>query len=62
MSNLLKIDFLMRFFVFFRLRPIENRFFNESVCFLVSGIVEDGAVSVFLYELTMFLKPELFFQ
>ena len=57
-SGLLKMDFSMRFFVFFRLRPIENRFFNESVCFLVSGIVEDGAVPLFLYELTVFLRPE----
>ena len=31
--------------------------------FLVSAIVEDGAVSFFLYEfIKMFLRPELLFQ
>ena len=32
--GLLKFDLSMRVFVFFGLRPIENWFFNESVCFL----------------------------
>ena len=46
-SGLLKIDFSMRIFLF-GLRPIENVFFSESVCFfVVSGIVEDGAVPFF---------------
>ena len=30
--------------------------------FLVSGIVEDGAVPFFTFEFKMFLRPELFFQ
>ena len=32
--GLLKIDLSMKVFVFFGFRPIENWFFNESVCFL----------------------------
>ena len=56
------IGFSMRVFVFFGLRPIENWFFDEGVCFLASGIVEDGAVRVFSFEFCMFLGPELFFQ
>ena len=30
--------------------------------FLASGIVEDGAVPVFSFEFTMFVRPELIFQ
>ena len=54
--------FFQRECLFFGLRPIENWFFNESVCFLVSGIVEDGAVPFFTFEFKMFLRPELFFN
>ena len=34
----------------------------KTLFFLVSGIVEDGAVPFFLYEFKMFLGPELFFS
>ena len=61
-SGLLKINFSMTVFVFFGVRSIENCFFNESVCFLASGIVEDGAVHVFSFVFIMFLGPELVFQ
>ena len=35
---------------------------DYDVCFLASGIVEDGAVPVFSFEFTMFVRPELIFQ
>ena len=44
----LKIDFSMKVLVSFGLRPIENCFFKGLFVFWASGIVEDGAVPVFL--------------
>ena len=37
-------------------------FFNESVCFLASGILEDGSVAFFHMNLSVFLKQKGFFN
>ena len=48
----------MNLYVF--LRP--NCFFNESVCFFASSILEEGSVTVFSYELISFLEQNCFFN
>ena len=37
-------------------------FFNESVCFFASGILEDGSVNFFHLNFEAFLKQNGFFQ
>ena len=40
----------------------QNVFFNESVVFFASGILEDGSVAFFHMNLYVFLRPNCFFN
>ena len=40
----------------------QNVFFNETVCFWASGILEDGSVAFFHLNLYVFLKQNCFFN
>ena len=52
----------MRVFVFWVSGLLKIDFSMRVFVFLASAIVEDGAVPVFSYEFTVFLRPELIFQ